>query len=245
MADPGALERSWRELSLKSVWSGEVDWWTPAVEAVVDALSSRHADARPACSALGHERADSGSFLDEARRDLSVVLSVSSIKASAATPLVDALTVGWVDRILDQLRSMPCTDPLTELAPVQYLATRLNEVRAEARLTGRSADDTHVLVVVKTGPVADALRRESHMVLIQSALRSAFRGGETLARVGLTGAVALTVREPTRLRESLAVLGAELSLASDAHRLPPTRTWLEPIPRDAEGLPALLAELAA
>src|SRR5699024_10084323 len=111
-------------------------------------------------------------------------------------------------------------------------------------LTGADSRAEHTLVVVKAASVPDPLEREANMVAVSAAMHSAFRGDQTLARLGPSCAAALTPRSLVRLRESLAVLASEISIAMSDGRLPPTRTWLEPLPADARGLGALVAELS-
>jgi len=245
MAGPGALRRTWRESSLTSSWPGHTEWWTSAVDAVSDALTRRRGDVRAAGEALGRQRAEAGVYLDETRADVRLAARAASLRPAPTADLVDAVTVGWIDRILDDVFAAPCVDPLTELVPVQYLSARIGEVWAEARLLGQPVHDTHTLVVVKAAPVPHPIERETHMITIQTALRSAFRGGETLARVGRATAAALSPRAAERLRPSLAVLRAELATAMDERRLPLTRFWLESLPGDPSGLSALLRNLAA
>lgn len=244
MRDAVALRRQWQEASLAHLWSGTADWWTAAIVAVSEALAAPTADARAACERLGRERAEAGIFLDEARADVRVVTDLAALSPAHAGDAVDALTVGWIHHTLDGMLAVPCADPLTDLVPVSYLATRLEEVRAEARLTRANVRDTHTLVVVKAPNARHPLEREAQMVTIGAALRSAFRGGETLARLAPCCAAALTQRSLVRLRESLAVLAGELSIATSDGRLAPTRTWLEPVPSDTAGLAALLVELS-
>ncbi len=182
--------------------------------------------------------------LDEARADLESAVRVSGLKPGQISELIDALTVGWVNSSMDWVLASSCIDPLTELAPVSYLSARLAEVQAEARRDGVSVHDRHALVIVRTGGTTDSLERETHMITVQTVLRVAFAGGETLARIGPHCAAALVSRVPAvRLRESLAVLGAELEIAVTEGRLPSTRNWVEPIPQGTDGLPMLIREL--
>lgn len=237
------LQGAWRERSLAADWSRGADWWwTRAVDAVSDILASRQGDARAACEALGRERADAGVFLDETRADVRVAARVACLDSEITTGLIDAATVGWVNRTLDRILATPSLDPLTELAPVAYLAARLHEVHAEAQLRGQSGEDTHALVVVRTQPSRDLILAETRMITIQTALRYAFRGGETLTRTGPTTAAALALRAPERLHDSLVALRSEVTLAVREVRLPPTRVWIEPVPHPDQ-LADLLSEI--
>jgi hypothetical protein len=244
MASPGTLRRTWRESSLTSSWPDHTEWWTAAVDEVSDVLAGRTGNIRAAGEALGRQRAQAGVYLDETRADTRLAARAASLRPVPTADLVDAVTIGWVNHILDDLFTSPCVDPLTELASVQYLSTRIGELWAEARLLGEPVQDTHTLVVVRATPVRHPIERETYMITIQTALRSAFRGGETLARIGRATAAALSLRAAERLRPSLAVLRAELGIAMDERRLPRTRFWLEAVPRGPEALAALLRELS-
>jgi hypothetical protein len=244
MASPGALRRTWRESSLTSSWPDHAEWWTSAVDALSDALAGKDADVKAAAEALGRERAAAGVYLDDTRSDIRLAAQAASLRPVPTADLVDAVTIGWVNRILDDVFATTCVDPLTELTSVQYLSTRIGELWAEARLLDEPIEGTHTLVVVRATPVRHPVERETHMITIQTALRSAFRGGETLARIGRSTAAALSTRAAERLRPSLAVLRAELHIAMDEGRLPVTRFWLEPVPRDADALSVLLRDLA-
>lgn len=244
MASPGALLRTWRESSLTSSWPDHTEWWSSAVDAVSDALAGRRGDVRAAGEALGRQRAEAGVYLDETRADIKLAARAASLRPVPTAELVDAVTLGWVNRILDDAFATPCVDTLTELVPVQYLSTRIAELWAESRLVGEPVQRSHTLVVVKVLPVRHPIERETHMITVQTALRTAFRGGETLARVGRTTAAALALRAAERLRPALAVLRAELDTAMEERRLPRTRFWQETVPHDAQALAAMLRELA-
>ena len=212
MASPVVLRRTWRESSLTSSWPDHTEWWTSAVDAVSDALTRRRGDVRAAGEALGRQRAEAGVYLDETRADIRLAARAASLRPIPTAELVDAVTLGWVDRILDDLFATPCVDTLTELVPVQYLSTRIAELWAEAKLIGEPVQHSHALVVVKVMPVRHPIERETHMITVQTAMRSAFRGGETLARVGRTTAAALAVRAVERMHPALAALLRDLAL---------------------------------
>jgi hypothetical protein len=246
MSRSGVLRRNWYRASVRSNWSQTCDWWTSAVDAVTDALTDGKPDARAACEALGRQRAEAGVFLDEARADIRMAALVAGLNSIATAELVDGLTIGWVEHAMDGFFAAPCIDPLTELASVPYLLARLDEVRADANVHGELIELTHVFAVVKTTPTSDAVERETHMITVQIALRTAFPGGVTLARIGPNCAVALVPASDSLARpESLAVLQAELDAAVTEGRLPRTRTWLERLPANRATMPGLLRELNA
>lgn len=246
MSRAGVLVENWRAVSLTSAWSDSAEWWTPAVDALADALAGRPvADTLAAGATLGRQRAAAGVFLDEARADVLVAARLAGLRHADSTDLVDALTVGWVDRMLDAFFTGECLDPLTELTSLPYLMTRMAEIYAEAELRGVAVPDEHALVVVRPSAVAGALEAETQMIVVQTAMRTAFRGGETLARVAPSCAVALVPRGEPRLSDCLARLSAELDIARTEGRLHRPRMWLERLPYVREDLPALLRQLDA
>jgi hypothetical protein len=240
-----AFRRRWWRQSLAEAWSAPAEeWYCREVDAVAAALAeSAERAAIDACDALGAARACAGVFLDEARADLAVATRLASADRGLSTQLLDRLTVRWVDRTLDLTFTSPCVDPLTGLASVPYLTTRLREVYAEAQLQHASAAAGHVLVVVRTALCSNALLAKGRLVTLESVMRYAFPGGETLAAVGTHGAVALAERSEPRLTESLAVLRSELRRVHRGGLLPEVATRVVALPPHRDQLPALLREL--
>jgi len=243
MSRSGTLVRDWRAASLSSAWSDAGQWWTPAIDAVADAILGASGDARAACEILGRHRAAAGVFLDEARADVMVAGLVAGLSPASTAELVDGLTIGWVDRTLDTFFTSACIDPMTELATLPYLFTRLGELYASASARGVAVGDEHAFVVVQVLMAGDLLESELQMVVIQQALRAAFGTGETLARIGPQCAVALVARAEPGLSVSLAALRADLDVARSSDRIRRNRMWLERLPIERDSLPALVREL--
>ena len=237
------LER-WRKQSVGGVWSDAPSWWTPAVETVADVLAGQIGiDVVEASTVLGSERAAVGVFLDEARADLLVGAKIARAKPDRVAQLVYGLTAGWVDRTLEDLYVADCVDPLTELCSPSYLAVRLGELYDDAELRNWSVAERHKLLIVQVDRAVHRLDGETRLILIQTSMRSSFRGGETLARVAPTRAVALVHQEP-ELSDHLARLGAQLDLACAEGRLPGFRMWIESLPPSRDGVRPLLRTLS-
>ncbi|MFI5425492.1 hypothetical protein [Aeromicrobium sp. UC242_57] len=66
--------------------------------------------------------------------------------AAAATR---AAAVAWAERALIHHADIACEDPLTSLATVPYVRTRLAEIYRGAESVGRRATDSSALVVVE------------------------------------------------------------------------------------------------
>ena len=242
-----SLLTSWRSASVQGAdadgWLDGAQWWTPAVDALADALSGEPVDPVSACRLLGSQRAAAGVFLDSARRDVLNAAMVAGCSPATSASLLDALTLGWVDRTLDDYFTDACVDPLTELASLPCLMARLAEVYAESTVTGVGPAELYALVVVLAAHRSDPLEAETQMIAAQLAMRVAFEGGETLARVGRHCAVVLCRRDEPRFGRSLRILRDEIGVARVENRLPGVRVWIEALPDGREQLPAVLREI--
>ena len=105
--------------------------------------------------------------------------------------LVCAIAEGWAEESLAQLTQGGCEDPLSGLATLPYLRTRLAEVYREAEHVGTSPADTHRLLVVGLPRRPDPWRRMALAILVGHDLRAAFPGGETLSMAKPGPAIAL------------------------------------------------------
>ena len=101
--------------------------------------------------------------------------------------LVCAIAAGWAEESLAQLAQGGREDPLSGLATLPYLRTRLAEVYREAEQGGASPADTHRLLVVMLPRHPDPWRRMALAILVGHDLRAAFPGGETLSLARRTG----------------------------------------------------------
>lgn len=239
------LER-WRTRSLATVWPGSaLDWHAPAVDAVCEALTSRArlVSLDASCRSLGEHRALLGVELEDARADAEIATDLIDPGTRTRSGMIDAVTVGWANFTVDRLIASTGADPLTEYATLAYLSARLEEIYAEAHITGEAVDRTHVIVAVGTERVPDRLITQTRMITLQSALRYAFIGGESLVSVSNTRAAALALRQEPRLSDSLAVLRSELRIAEGEYRLPSSRLWLIKLPSARQELPTTLRDL--
>lgn len=216
----------------------------PRFEAVGEALVSA-ADTRPACAVVGRDVARDGAALGEAldglRTTFDLVLGVEPDFAS-----VEALSVAWSEATLEFLHDLSCEDPLTGLASLAHLRTRIDEIYREAEQTGESVARSHALVVVEMSAVDAARRAEHqftralHLVQVAEMMRAVFAGGETIARLGVDRA-AIVVRRLPQLGTSVAMLRellGDLDLGTTE-----TRVWIEGLPAGADSAPRLLDEL--
>jgi hypothetical protein len=202
-------------------------------------------DLAAACAGLGRARAQAGIGIAETIDDLAALFAVLGGGAEgragllgtdeegragllggpghegAAPPLrlICALAEGWAEESLDQLAQGGCEDPLSGLATVAYLRTRLAEVYREAEHGGTSPADTHRLLVVRLPGRPDPWRRMALAIGVGHDLRTAFPGGETLSMAKPGPAIALVRAQGdlplryARLRRSIqATFGTQIRM---------------------------------
>jgi hypothetical protein len=197
-----------------------------------------------ACAVAGRALASDGVSLGEALAGLRATYTA----LGGAVPdfdAVEALSVAWSEATLDFLHDVSCEDPLTGLASLPHLRTRLAEVYREAERSGGSVRRSHALVVVEVGGgagggiPADAFSTALRFAAVADALRTVFSGEETIARVG-PHRVAVLVRRNPELPESV---GMTRGMLADLE-LHDVRLWVEGLPTVGELAFRLLSELA-
>jgi hypothetical protein len=209
-------------------------------EAVGEALVSG-SDPAPACAELGRALARDGASLGEALDALSATYTLC-VSAEPSFTATEALSVAWSEGTLEYLHQLTCEDPLTGLASLAHVRTRLNEIYRETENDGVDIRTAHALVVVEArSPGHEHFGRALMMAQVAEALRTVFSGGETLGRLHSDRAVAVVRRRPD-LGGTVAVLRDYLGdLRLTASGL---RVWIEGLPAGAESATRLLDELA-
>ncbi len=214
-------------------------------EVVGEALASG-GDVNAACSVVGGDVARDGASLGEALSGLRTAYSLvrGTLPDFDAT---EALSVAWSEATLEYLHDLSCEDPLTGLASLAHVRTRLSEVYRDAELTDVSVQVSHALVIVSLRSRGHEAVAEHHfsralkLCQVAEAVRAVFSGGQTIGRLGQNRAVALVNRTPdlgtavATLVEYLDDLGIG---ASDA------RVWIEGLPVTTDSASSLLDELA-
>ncbi|NUR06653.1 MAG: hypothetical protein HOQ22_13180 [Nocardioidaceae bacterium] len=159
----------------------------------------------------------------------------------------EALSVAWSDATLEYLHDLSCEDPLTGLASLAHVRTRLDEIYRDAEITDVRVPGSHALVIVELGfREATATRghqftRALRLVQVTEAMRAVYAGGQTIGRLGLDRACALVPRSADLgtsvglLREFL----GDLDLGDTD-----VRVWIEGLPTSAESASLLLDDLA-
>jgi hypothetical protein len=197
------LRDAWRRRSLAGGWLTPDDWHSEAVDAVLTAcqpgwpgpagMASGGIGPRMpggggptaggglavACTGLGRSRARDGTGIAETIDDLAALFAV--LEEALPVRLVCAVAEGWAEESQAQPARDRCEDPLSGLATLPYLRTRLAEVYREAEQGGTSPADTHRLLVIRLPRRPDPWHRMALAIGVGRDLRAAFPGGETLS----------------------------------------------------------------
>ena len=213
-------------------------------EAVGEALASGK-DALAACAVVGRDVARDGASLGEALDGLRATFHLLGAGSPDFAPTQE-LAVAWSEATLEYLHQLSCEDPLTGLASLAHVRTRLAELYRDAEQTDVCVQASHALVVVElrflpAPPAELAFTRALRLVRVAEAIRAVFSGGETIGRVGTDKAVVVVPRSADLgtsvkvLREFLADLDTG---AAD------TRLWIEGLPASPDSAGRLLDDLA-
>src|SRR5689334_19688019 len=151
------LRDEWRRRSLATGWRMPDDWDSEAVDEVLAACQNRalaRGDAglaavgatalAAACAGLGRSRARAGVGIAETIDDLVALFAVLSGDGGEragvlsegryrdpALRLVGAIAEGWAEESVSQFARGGCEDPLSGMATLPYLRSRLAEVYRE------------------------------------------------------------------------------------------------------------------
>lgn len=216
----------------------------PRFEAVGETLASGSGTVA-ACEVAGALVARDGVALDEA---LDALATTSRLVRGTEPDFADtrALAVSWSDAVLAYLHGLSCEDPLTGLASLAHLRSRVADAYREQRVNGTPVPQSHALVVVASPPWPatgagpdDALTRAMRTARLGDTARTVFAGTETIGHVAPGRVVVLAGRDD-RIARRVDLL--RRMLHGDADDL--TRVWIEGLPESDEAAGTLLDELA-
>lgn len=142
---------AWFAASCATGWHCAADWWTPAVDAVVEAVVVR-ADLDQVCRRLGRERAEMGVPIEEVFDDI-VALWKARGRGNVTPDVMKSVASGWAEVGLEPAGSGACVDAMTGLATRQYLEARLAEIYRDVRSRASLPSALH-LVVLDLGAVS-------------------------------------------------------------------------------------------
>lgn len=211
-------------------------------EAVGEALASGLGSTQ-ACEVAGRALAQDGASLDEVLAGLQATY-LSVLRREPAYADVRAISMAWSESTLAYLHQLSCEDPLTGLASLAHVRSRLSELYRSSAGTGSGPRDSHALVIAdlpndrpEHGD-GDTISRALRLVRLGEAARTVFSGTETIGRMGTNRIVVIVERDP-QLGRRVAIMRKMLGIADY-----PTRVWIEGLPAGDQGAASLLDELA-
>lgn len=193
-----------------------------------------------ACVYVGMELGRDGVPLEDALDGLRATsLAVTGREPSFS--LVRAVGSGWSEATLGYLHQLTCEDPLTGLASLPHLRSRISEVYRDQGIGAPPVRTSHALVVVDTVDAPDepdVFAAALRLARLAETLRTVFAGGDTLGRVG-RDRIAVLIRRDERLPRRLGLVRELLAGVT-----PVPRVWVESLPGGDDAAAALLDELA-
>jgi len=228
-----ALLRSWEAASVSSVWLRPGDWYTPAAEALVEALHAGR-DTAPAAFRLGQARAASGVGITESIDDMAVLFRSAGFE-SAPIRSIRSLCEGWTERDSAPITAPVMTDAESGLGTAEYLVQRLAEVYGAAARSGTNVHTTHALVLVDVSVSDnDPWQRIARNAAVGHALKDAYGQGHPMARLA-DGIYAVLVDHGPSLGVGIASLRDHIAERSIQMRVgnlmrQPPRVWVESLP---------------
>jgi hypothetical protein len=228
-----ALLRAWETASVDSVWLRPGDWYTPAAEALVEALEAG-LDTSPSAYRLGQARSDAGVGITEAIDDMAVLFRAAG-RESAPMRSIRSLCEGWTEGGSSSVVAPQMTDAESGLGTSEYLAHRLSEVYGAAERSGTHVKQTHAIVMIDVVVEdVDPWQRIARNAAVGEALRGAYGEGHPMARLG-DGLYAVLVERGERLGVGIASLRDHISERAVALKIgnlvrQPPRVWIETLP---------------
>lgn len=227
------LLRAWESASISSVWLRPGDWYTPAAEALAEAL---HAglDTAPAAFRLGQARAGAGVGITESIDDMAVLFRAAGFQ-SAPIRSIRSLCEGWTERDTAPIVAPALTDAESGLGTPEYLVQRLAEVYGAAERTGSKVSETHALVLVDVSVADhDPWQRIARNAAVGAALKDSYDQGHPMVRLS-DGVYAVLVDRDSALGSGLAALRDHIAERSVEMRVgnlmrQPPRVWVESLP---------------
>jgi len=162
-------------------------------------------------------------------------------RGSDGVRLLRAVSLAWTDVACGDLAETAAVDPLSGLASVRYLRTRLAEVYRAARAHGRAAGDDRALVVIALD-VRD-YRRVAPLTIAGEAAGVVFDAGESIAVVGRGTVVVLAPRGGLTERVGVLRRLVERRLVAAEGLVGTPSVRIEPLPATHDEACALLERL--
>lgn len=227
-------------------------------EPLADALMHR-GDVEACAIEVARDLATDGVPLVQVLDDLETTCQAVGAGAPAYD-LVRALSLAWNEVSLQYLHGLSCEDPLTGLASLPHLRSRIDELYRAAERDGDYPSSEYALVIVELGARVPTAARPAvtsaaesvsvrfstllAMVEVAEAMRTVFSGGETLARIAGHRVGALVPRDAALGASVEALRQLLVSWAGAPVVREAPRVWIESLPPGGELTSALLDEMA-
>lgn len=213
-------------------------------EAVGEALLAG-SEIHAACAVVGRDLARDGVDLSEGLHGLRSTFALV-VRTEPDFASTEAFSVAWSDETLGFLHQVSCENPLTGLATLAHVRSRVAEVlRAAEDFVDGDDNGGHVLVVIDqpAGSRDDGgITRALGMARIADRARLVFSGSETIGEANPSRLLVLAERSET-LGNRVAVL-RDLIAGGTPIGQAPARVWIEGLPTNHAASAALLDELA-
>lgn len=155
---------------------------------------------------------------------------------------VRAIAVAWAEAALVHHADIACADPLTSLATVPHLRSRLDEIYRGAERAGKCAGEVSALVVVELPRSRErhALEEALRALDVAEVLRLVFTGEETCVQMTPRRFAVLATHECIG-DSTMGLLARMVERMLDGGGQP--RLWIERLPSSADGIGQVVAGL--
>jgi hypothetical protein len=195
---------------------------------------------------IGRAASAEGVALDDVLANVAVTYQVSGdIVAEPPFEIVRAVAGAWADSSLRFLHSVSCEDPLTGLASLAHMRTRMSEVYRETDRRGIVPTSSHALLVVQLhwpDTATTTFDRLLRLIDVAELLRSVYAGDEVVGQLTASRAAVLVRRDSTIGQSVSSLLG--LLQEWEERTGVVTRLWIEGLPATQLAGEAMLDELA-
>lgn len=211
-------------------------------EAVGEALLAG-TDVHAACAVVGRDLARDGVDLSEALHGLRSTFALLG-RREPDFDSTEALSIAWSDETLGFLHQVSCENPLTGLATLAHLRTRVAEVirAAEEELEDERVEHALVVIDQQIEHGGDGIGRAMAMARLADRARLVFPGEETIGEASPSRLLVLA-RRGEDLGNRVAVLRDLIAGGTPIGHLP-ARVWIEGLPANHVASAVLLDELA-
>ena len=219
-------------------------------EALADALEVRSpsddaTDLDAVLREIGRSAAAEGQPVDDLLEDLAVTYRNLGGAETPPFAVVRQLTTAWADASLSYLHAISCEDPMTGLASLAHVRSRLSDIYRSARNNGNVGAPPYALLIVEidwSRAEPSHLDKVMRLIDVAELVRTAYPGDETIGRLSRTRIVAVVPRHDDMGHAVAGLLG--LLHGWERRSRLAARLWLEGLPPLADSAGVLLDELA-